>query len=226
MKEPVSSNAGHRGRLRRRFLDRGIGSLHEHEALELLLTFAIPRRDVKALAKALLNRFGSFSGVLDASEYDLTGFDGIGENAAALILLVKAAGSLYLEQRIHNVSLMDSVNACADFVRMKLGCGGKETMLVMFLNRQYHLLGYGCIAGTIDQAAVYPREILEQCMRYHATAVMLAHNHPSGICSPSEDDVRLTLTIRDLLRGANIELLDHLLVTPYDWMSLKEHHLI
>lgn len=221
-----SGNAGHRSRLRRRFLDRGLGALHEHEALELLLTYAIPRRDVKGLAKELILRFGSFSKVLDASEYDLASIDGIGENAAALILLVKAAGALYLEQRLRQAPLIDSEEACADFARMKLGAGGKETMLVILMNRQCRLLDHFCIPGTVDHAAVYPREILEQCLQYKASAVMLAHNHPSGVCQPSDEDIRVTLVIRDLLKGADIKLIDHLLVTPYSWMSFKRQKLL
>ena len=223
---PANSNAGHRARLRRRFLDRVPGALYDHEVLELLLTYAIPRRDVKSLAKALILRFGSFAGVLDASEYDLSNMDGIGENAAALILLVKAAGALYLEQRLRREMLLDQAQACADFARMKLGSGGKETLLVIFMNRQYRMLDYCCIPGTVDHAAVFPREILELCLRYHATAVLLAHNHPSGVCTPSDEDIRLTQVIRDLLKGADISLIDHLLVTPYDWTSFKSLHLL
>ncbi len=226
MKEPLSPNAGHRARLRRRFLSQGLGALHEHEALELLLTFAIPRRDVKGLAKELILKFGSFAGVLDASEYDLSAFPGIGENAASLILLVKAAGALYLEQHLREAPLLNSLSACADFARMKLGTGAKESMLVLFMNRRYRLLDYCRIPGTVDRAAVYPREVLEGCLRHKATAVLLAHNHPSGVCTPSNEDLRLTLVIRDLLKGANIELVDHLLVTPFDWTSMKERQWI
>ena len=223
---PPSGNAGHRSRLRRRFLDRGLGALYEHEALELLLTYAIPRRDVKGLAKELIARFGSFSKVLDASEYDLANIEGIGENAAALILLVKAAGALYLEQRLRQAPLLDNEEACADFARMKLGAGGKETMLVVMMNRQYRLLDYFCIPGTVDHATVFPREILEKCLQHRATTVLLAHNHPSGVCSPSDEDIRITLVIRDLLKGADIKLIDHLVVSPYSWMSFRKQNLL
>lgn len=215
------SNAGHRTRLRRRFLDRGLGALHDHEALELLLTYAIPRRDVKPIAKALIARFGSFAGVMDASEYDLTSTEGIGENAAGLILLVKAAGALYLEQHLRRQTLLDSPDICADFARMKLGAGGKETLLVLFLNRQHYLLHYTCIPGTVDAATVFPREILEMCLRYRATSVILAHNHPSGVCTPSDEDLRLTRILQTLLHAAGIDLVDHLLVTPFSWISMK-----
>jgi len=221
-----TGNAGHRARLRRRFLDRGAGALNEHEVLELLLTYAIPRRDVKPLAKEMLARFGSFAAVLDASEFDLAHFPGIGENAASLILFIKAAGALYLEQHLRQAPLLGNLERCADFARMKLGAGGKETVLVTFLNRQYRLIAYGCIAGTVDQASVFPREVLEQCLQYRATVVLLAHNHPSGVCLPSDQDLQLTHTLRDLLNGAGIQLLDHLIVTPFDWMSMKNNQLL
>ncbi len=215
------SNAGHRNRLRRRFLDRGLGSLHDHETLELLLTYAIPRKDVKPLAKTLINRFGSFAGVLDATEYDLTSVPGIGENAAGLILLVKAAGALYLEQHLRRQTLLDSPDLCADFARMKLGAGGKETLLVLLLNRHHHLQHYVCVEGTVDMATVFPREILELCLRHRASEVILAHNHPSGVCTPSDEDLRLTRLLQTLLSAADITLLDHLLVTPFSWVSMK-----
>ena len=222
MTETPADNSGHRSRLRRRFLDRGLGALQDYETLELLLTYAIPRRDVKPIAKALIQRFGSFTGVMDATEYDLMNTDGIGENAAGLILLVKAAGALYLEQRLRRNTLLDRPDVCADFARMKLGVGGKETLLVMFLNRRHHLLDYCCFPGTVDAVHIYPREILEMCLSRRATAVMLAHNHPSGVCTPSDGDLRMTHTLQTLLDAADIDLIDHLPVTPFSWISMRE----
>lgn len=216
------SNSGHRTRLRRRFLERGLGSLQDYETMELLLTYAIPRRDVKPLAKELINRFGSFAGVLDATEYDLKNVPGIGENAAGLILLVKAAGALYLEQRLRRHSLLDRPDLCADFARMKLGVGGKETLLVIFLNGHFRLLHYACFPGTVNAAHIYPREILEQCLHCRASAVVLAHNHPSGVCTPSNEDLRLTKMLETLLTAADIKLVDHLLVSPFSWISMRE----
>lgn len=216
------SNSGHRTRLRRRFLDRGLGALQDYEILELLLTYAIPRRDVKPLAKAMINRFGSFAGVMDATEYDLKKVSGIGENAAGLILLMKASGAFYLEQRLRRQTLLDSPDVCADFARMKLGAGGKEMLLVMLLNQQRQLLHYFCMPGTVNAAHIYPREILEMCMVHRATAVMLAHNHPSGVCTPSDRDLQLTQLLLTLLPAAGIELVDHLLVSPFSWVSMRE----
>ena len=216
------SNSGHRTRLRRRFLDRGLGALQDYEILELLLTYAIPRRDVKPLAKAMINRFGSFAGVMDATEYDLKKVSGIGENAAGLILLMKASGAFYLEQRLRRQTLLDSPDVCADFARMKLGAGGKEMLLVMLLNQQRQLLHYFCMPGTVHAAHIYPREILEMCMVHRATAVMLAHNHPSGVCTPSDRDLQLTQLLLTLLPAAGIELVDHLLVSPFSWVSMRE----
>ena len=221
MTETPADNSGHRSRLRRRFLDRGLGALQDYETLELLLTYAIPRRDVKPIAKALIQRFGSFTGVMDATEYDLMNTDGIGENAAGLILLMKAAGALYLEQRLRRQTLLDSPDICADFARMKLGAGGKETVLVLLLNRRHFLLHYACLEGTVDAAPIFPREVLEMCVRYRASAVILAHNHPSGVCTPSDEDLRMTRLLQMLLSAADIKLLDHLLVTPFSWISMR-----
>ncbi len=219
----VPSNSGHRSRLRRRFLDNGLGALHDHEALELLLTYAIPRRDVKPLAKALLREFGSFDAVFDATEYELGRVPGIGENAAALILLNKAICIHYLAQKLKPSATDDALTEprrIADFVRMKIGGNGKETLLAIFLNKRKIPVGFYSLPGTVDRAIVYPREILQRALELKATAVVLAHNHPSGICEPSGDDEVFTRQVREALTAAGVEFVDHLIVSPavaYSW---------
>lgn len=227
MEFPIEpSNAGHRARLRRRFLDSGLGALHDHEALELLLTYAIPRRDVKGLAKQLIAAFGSFAAVFDAAEDELCRIPGVGENAAALIRLNKALGVRYLEQQTRELPAIRSFEDAADFIRMKIGGDGKETLMVLFLNAQKRLLGWHCVPGTVDRAVVFRREVIELCFRHKATAIILAHNHPSGLCRPSEEDIRLTRRIQEAAAANDIELVDHLIVTPTLCRSLKADRLI
>lgn len=221
-KATFSSNSGHRARLRRRFLDNGLGALHDHEALELLLTYAIPRRDVKALAKTLIARFGSFERVFDATEYELADVPGVGENAASLILLCKGICAKYLEHKVKDEPIeLASPEAVVNFIRMKIGGNPKESMLVIFLNARKFLLGYHILPGTVDRTVVYRREILERCFFCKATAVILAHNHPSGICEPSPEDIALTRKIHAALASTDIELLDHLIVSPSLYRSMK-----
>ncbi len=223
-KSNIATNAGHRARLRRKFLDVGLGALHDHEALELLLTYAIPRRDVKGLAKQLIARFGSFEAVFDATEYELSAIPGVGENAAALILLAKAINARYLERRlVHQPQVLDAAAAVIQFARTKIGGNAKETMLVLYLDKRKQLLEYQCIPGTVDHAIVYHREILEKCLQNKATAVILAHNHPSGICQPSSEDIALTLKVRNALAAVDIELVDHLIVSPTAFASLRSN---
>lgn len=221
-KTTTPGNSGHRARLRRRFLDHGLGTLHDHEALELLLTFAIPRRDVKVLAKTLIARFGSFERVFDATEYELSAVPGVGENAAALVLLCKGICAKYLEQKVKEEPVeLASPEAVVNFIRMKIGGNPKESMMVIFLNARKFLLGYHILPGTVDRTVVYRREILERCFQYKATAVILAHNHPSGICEPSPEDISLTRKIHAALASTDIELVDHLIVSPALYRSMR-----
>lgn len=221
-----NSNAGHRERLRRRFLGNGLGALHDHEALELVLAYAIPQRDVKPLAKLLIATFGSFEAVFDATEHELVGVPGIGEYSAAHILLIKAVCARYLEQKARKLPVIRGFDETVNFVRMKLGGGGKETLMVIFLDSQKQILHYHLVAGTVDRAAVFRREVMELCFRYKATAIILAHNHPSGVCVPSAEDIAITRRITEAARANDIEVVDHLIVTPHSCRSLKQDKLI
>lgn len=221
MAERAGSVAGHRRRLRERFLRAGLVGLQDYEALELLLMFAIPRRDVKPLAKLLLERYGSVEKVLDAPPAEQLEIDGIGPHAATLIVLLKQLCTEYLEQKARSVDVLDSTGRVVDFLRMKLGGGRKETFMVLFLNTQNHLITYETYPGTVDRAPVYAREIAERALLARASGVIAAHNHPSGVCDPSPDDIRLTRSLAAALSPLGISLFDHIIVTPTAYRSLK-----
>lgn len=225
MAERAGSVAGHRRRLRERFLRAGLIGLQDYEALELLLMFAIPRRDVKPLAKLLLERYGSVEKVLDAPPSELLEIDGIGPQAATLIVLLKQLCAEYLEQKARSVDVLDSTGRVVDFLRMKLGGGRKETFMVLFLNTQNHLITYETYPGTVDRAPVYAREIAERALLARASGVIAAHNHPSGVCDPSPDDIRLTRSLA-ALSPLGISLFDHIIVTPTAYRSLKAMRLL
>ncbi|MDD5728725.1 MAG: DNA repair protein RadC, partial [Victivallales bacterium] len=177
--------AGHRTRLRKKFISGGLKALHDYEALEMLLTFVIPRRDVKPLAKSLLLRFGDLHSVFEASTQDLQAVKGIGENAAVLLVFLRELCTGYLESKAFAADYVNAPKSVIDYVRLKVGRENNEFFMVLYLNTKNHILGYDCQEGTINRAAVYPRNILRRCMDLHATGVILVHNHPSGECDPS-----------------------------------------
>ena len=213
-KAAADDRAGHRQRLRERFARNGLDGLQEYEAVELLLSYAIMRRDVKPLAKALMRRYGSVEKLLDAPSAELTCQHGMGQSSALLIRLVRELCAQYLEQRAREVNVLDDPGSVEDFARMKLGGSSRETLMTIYLNARSHIIGYDLTPGTVDRASIYPRELVKKALLCNATMVVMAHNHPSGICLPSPEDVRLTASIRTALAVFGIRLVDHLIVSP------------
>ena len=216
----TDDRAGHRQRLRERFARNGLNGLQEYEAVELLLSYAIMRRDVKPLAKALLRRYGSVESLLDAPAAELIGQYGMGQSSALLIRLVRELCVQYLEQRARGVNVLDDPGSIEEFVRMKLGGSSRETLMTIFLNARSRIIGYELTPGTVDHASVYLRELAKRALLCNATMVVLAHNHPSGICLPSPEDVKLTASVRSALAVFGIRLVDHLIVTPIECRSI------
>lgn len=219
-KRAVDDRAGHRQRLRERFARNGLGGLQEHEAVELLLSYAIMRRDVKPLAKALLRQYGSVEKLLDAPAAELVGQHGMGQSSALLFRLVRELCAKYLEQRARDVNVLDDPGSIEDFARMKLGGSSRETLMTIYLNARSHIIGYELTPGTVNRAAIYLRELVKQALLCNAVAVVLAHNHPSGICLPSPEDLKLTASVRIALATFGIRLVDHLIVTPAECRRL------
>ena len=221
-KKPGADSVGHRQRLRERFCRAGLTGLQEYEAVELLLTYAIPRRDVKPLAKELLRDFGSIEGLMDAPMHRLIDENGMGMNSALLFKLIRDLCTKYLEQRVKNKDVLADMKAVEDFVRMKLGGCQCETLMTIFLNSHRHIICYGLTTGTVDRATVYIRELARQAVVGNATGVILAHNHPSGICIPSHEDMKLTDSIRQALETFDIKLFCHLIVTPAECRCISD----
>jgi DNA repair protein RadC len=217
---------GHRERIRKKYLQTGIGSLCDYEQLELLLTFVIPRRDVKPIAKNLLRTFKSFSRVFDASLEELREVDGVGENTAVLIKLAKDICGKYLEDKTLCSDIVSNPAAVIDFVRMSLGGLKNETFMIIYLNVKNHVIDYETSHGTVDYAAVYPRNIIQGALRRNATAIILVHNHPSGHCDPSKEDLTLTATVKSACKTVSINLLDHIIVGKSGYASMAEKNLI
>ena len=220
---------GHRKRLRERFLKNGLSGFAEHEVVELLLTLAIPRSDVKRPAKALLERFGSLRGVLDAPRSELRSVAGVGEVAAASLRIIRESATLYLQQASEGVEVLRDPKRLADFWRMRIGALGHEVFAVAYLDSAHRLLRDGVETlqeGTIDRAAVYPRRVVEAALRRQAAALVLAHNHPSGNVEPSEHDKVITRAVVLAAETIGLRVADHLIVSPDRAFSFRKAGLL
>jgi DNA repair protein RadC len=217
----------HRERLRERFKRSGAGAMHDYESLELLLTYAIPRRDVKPLAKSLIERFGSLSGVIDANPRDLESVKGIGPRSALLIPLIRELCTEYMAEKMMSRDPLPSPRAVVDFARMKLAALPREDFMLIFLNVKNEVIDYETIhEGTVDRAVVYPRRVIESALAHHAAGLILVHNHPSGHPEPSAEDKSITNSISEACRTMDIRVLDHLVVGKDGYFSFAEHNLI
>ena len=217
----------HRDRLRERFRRGGAKALADYELLELLLTFAIPRRDVKPLAKALLARFGSVGAVLDADERALCAVTGIGPRAALLVRLQKELVAAYLAGRAFPEQRLDSMPALVDYARARLGGLAHEALLTVFVSNTGEVRGCEVLQeGSADYAVVYPRQLAAAALDRRANALVLLHLHPSGDCAPSPEDLRLTQALAQALAPLDIGLSDHLIVSPRDCFSFAAHGLL
>lgn len=229
MAKPDPHYLGHRKRLRDRFLKSGFSGFAEHERIELLLTLAIPRSDVKQQAKVLLARFGSFRGVLDAPMAELKAVDGIGEVAAISLKVIRHAATLYLQETSEDAPVLHEPDRLSDFWRMEIGHLRHEVFAVAYLDSAYRLLRDGVEIlqeGTIDRAAVYPRRVVEAALRRQAAAVVLAHNHPNGNVDPTEHDKLVTRAISLAAEIISLRVVDHLIVSSSDTFSFRKAGLL
>ncbi|MCL6583519.1 MAG: DNA repair protein RadC [bacterium] len=221
------SHIGHRARLRERFLKNGRSSLADYELLELLLSYAIPRKDTKLIAKELIATFGNFAAVFDQPAEKLQTLSGIGPSVATFLISIRAVMTRYLEQKAERADAISSPEDVADFVRLAIGASQRECLMVLCLNAANRLVHHEILVeGTVDQAPVYPREIFRPALLHNATAMILVHNHPSGRAIPSEQDQYMTQRIDSLASEFNIVLHDHLIVCPSQAYSIKTGRLL
>ena len=218
---------GHRQRLKKRYTLSGIETLHDYEVLELLLFYAIPRRDTKALAKDLLKKFGNLKKLMDADPKEIEALPGTGSQTALLIRLVKDLGTLYLHEKVMETAQISSTKALLDYCMALMGGLKDERFNVIYLNAQNRIIQTEVIQeGVVNQAVVYPRKILEKALRHKASAIILVHNHPSGNIKPSEADIRLTRTLQDTARVLDILIHDHIIVGENRYFSFREEGLM
>ena len=208
-----SHHLGHRDRLRDRFLQRGAHSLHDYEVLELLLFQAIPRRDTKPIAKALIERFGSYAGVLRAEPADLRKVDGVGKAAVAAIRIVGEAATLLAREESLGGEVLNSWDRLVAYLRTRMAHEKNECFRVLFLDTRNRLIGdEEQQRGTVNHTPIYPREVMKRALELTASAVIMVHNHPSGDPSPSKADIDMTRQVRDVGKSLGIVLHDHVIV--------------
>ncbi len=216
-------NAGHRKRLRERFKKTRLEGFHDYEIVELLLAYAIPRRDVKPLAKTLISRFKGLRGVLDASVEELVSVKGMGENAAVLVGLVKEMAGEYLKEKVMKRDVIRSAGDVLNYLNVALSGEKVEKFLAIYLNSKNEVLGIETLhEGTINQTFVYPRKIIERAFSHNARAIILVHNHPSGDPTPSTADRRLTEELLAAARALDIIVHDHIIIGKNSHVSGRE----
>ncbi len=213
---------GHRERLRGRFREVGPDALSDYELLEMVLFRALPRRDVKPIAKELIQRFGSFAEVVHAPEARLREVTGIGDTVVVEIKLIAATASRVARGQLKQRKLLSSWSAVIDYCRTSMAFADKEQFRILFLDKRNQLIADELQqVGTVDHTPVYPREVVKRALELSATAIILVHNHPSGDPTPSTADIQMTKSIVDIAGTLGIQVHDHIIVGKNGHASLK-----
>lgn len=229
MLKPAPSNdtSGHRARLRERFLKGGASALADYELLEMILFAAKPRGDVKPLAKALLKQHGSFANVIQASEPQLRQMEGVGEAVISALKIIEASCNHLLRDQLHDRPIINSWTTLLDYCRLIMGSKPIEEFRILFLNSKNMLIADEVQqTGTVDHTPVYPREVMRRALELGASAIILAHNHPSGDPTPSKADIDMTNTLCNAAKPLNIRIHDHLIISRNKHYSFKSSGLL
>ena len=223
----MSIHDGHRERMKERFTEHGLDGFHDVNALELLLFYAVPRRDTNELAHALLNRFGSLDAVFSASVYELEEVPGVGRSTAVLISLIPELAKRCAVSRTREVTVFDSSSAIGRYLAPRLGTLPVEHVYLLCLDAQKQLIKtVELSSGVVDSVSVSSRQAVEAALHHRASSVVLAHNHPTGNVNPSRDDEALTRRIRDALALVDIPLDDHIIIGGQSWFSFADSGLL
>jgi DNA repair protein RadC len=225
--EPAFGVEGHRARLRTRFLTGGAEAIAEHELIEMVLFLALPRRDTKPVARALLTKFGTYSNAISAPLNELLAIDGLGEAGATALKIVQAAAQRLAKAEVLYKPVLSNWERLMEYLQAVLGREKTEQFRLLFLDNRNRLLADEPQAkGTIDHTPVYPREVVKRALDLHATAIILVHNHPSGDPSPSQADIAVTKEIKLAANLLSIVLHDHIIVGNGQWLSFRKMGLL
>ena len=227
-------NQGHRERIREKFLNNGIDGFAEYEILELLLTYCIPRKDTKPIAKELLNKFKSLDNVFKADLDKLSAIDGLGKNSVAFLKLIGDLPSIIYKDDLKNKKLIDketlkisNKDILLKYLRNKIGYEEIEKFYVLYLSSSNEVIEFEeNSVGTLDRSSVYPREIYKKIINLNAKSIILAHNHPSDNITPSKCDIDLTNEIAKGLKNFGALLIEHIIITKNSYFSFLEEGLI
>lgn len=218
-----SIHSGHRQRLKDRFLEQGLDNFTQIQALELLLFYAVPQRDTNPLAHALLERFGSLSGVLDAEFEELRQVKGISDHSATLLHLVTELGRYYQVSSGQNIRVLTTLDACGEYLLPYFFGRTKETVFLLCLDAKCKVLGCREVGqGSTSSAGISLRKVVETALAANATTVVLAHNHPSGVAVPSREDIETTRRVYAALDAVDVHLADHVVVAEGDYVSMVQ----
>ena len=224
---PTSGTDGHRARMRERLLNHGPDGLLDHEMLEMILFLALPRRDTKPIAKALLARFVTFPAAVAAPLNDLLQIDGLGEAGAAALKVVQAGALRLARGAITHKPVMDQWQKVVEYLKTVLAHEKTEQCRVLYLDAKNRLLSDESQGrGTVNHTPVYPREVLRRALELHATALVLAHNHPGGDPRPSREDIALTQEIVLCAQQFGIVVHDHLIIAGETSLSFRQQGLL
>ena len=225
---------GHRERIKEKFLKNGIDGFAEYEILELLLTYCIPRKDTKPIAKDLLNKFKTLDNVFKADFDKLSVIDGLGNNSIAFLKLIGDLPSIIYKDELKNKKLVDketlkisNKDILLKYLRNKIGYEEIEKFYIIYLSSSNEVIEFEeNSVGTLDRSSVYPREIYKKVINLNAKSIILAHNHPSDNITPSKSDIELTNEIAKGLKNFGALLIEHIIITKNSYFSFLEEGLI
>lgn len=217
----MSVHKEHRMRVKTRFQEQGLDVFNEHQVLELLLFYCIPRRDTNEIAHNLLNRFGTLAQVIDAPVKELEKVDGMGKSAALFLNLIKSVARYYLVNRVTQNKILRTIDECGQYMLPYFNGRHRETVFLLCLDAKCKVLSCREVEeGSVNSAGISIRKIVDIALTENATSVVLAHNHPSGLALPSPEDVATTQKIAHALRLVDVILTDHIVVADDDYVSM------
>jgi DNA repair protein RadC len=225
--DKVPGAEGHRARMRQKLIEAGPAALLDHELLEMVLFLALPRRDTKPIAKALLARFGDFAGAVAAPAQELRAIEGLGEAGVAALRTVQAAALRLSQAELREAPLLNNWSRLEAYLTAVLAREPIEQFRVLFLDTKNRLIADEAQArGTVNHTPVYPREVVKRALELHATALILVHNHPSGDVTPSRADIEMTAEVKHAAEVLGIALHDHLIVGRGSVLSFRREGLL
>lgn len=223
MTQPSQMHAGHRQRLKERFLQEGLDHFSQINALELLLFYCVPRRDTNPLAHKLLDHFGKLHNVLEASYEELLKVEGVNESIATFLNLVHAAGRYYVKNRTQDNVILTTIDQCGDYMLPYFHGLQNETVFLLCLDAKCKVLACKKVGeGSVNSASISIRKIVETALGSNAASVVLAHNHPSGLAIPSVEDIQTTRRLGRALNAVEVLLADHIVIAEDEFVSIVQ----